>query len=412
MADIFQFRARPMRAIVAQIGARHHYAIPRILARSDRLTALYTDSCANRGVGRVLRKVVPRQLRTGKLAQLLEREIIGVPDECIYSTDRLLWNRLFERDNAKDPFTYSHDVGTVFSREMIRWGVDHATHVYSMFGEGIEFLRFAKERGLKICVDVFITPVAHRIIAEERRRFPEWEGDHTTWDARLEPRIREIVGLADLLLCPGENVVEGLKEFGDYSTKVRVVPYGSGANLGGCANDPVNGRVLFGGTAELRKGIYYFAAAAQHLESRGYEFRVAGGVTDRIRKLPECSALNFLGRLSRAEMVDELLRADILVLPTLAEGSASVINEAIVVGLPVITTRSAGSVISNGRDGLLVPERDSQALAALIEKVVADRSYRETLATGARDTAPRLSEEEWSRRLQFSIENPGVPDAL
>lgn len=376
-----------------------------MLAQRNRLAALYTDSCTNRGVGRALSAVVPRGLRAGRLAHFLEREINGVPRERIYSTDRLLWNRLFERP-AQDTFTHSDDLGAAFSREMIRWGVGNATHVYSMFGEGIEFLRFAKERGRKICVDVFITPVAHRIIAEERRRFPDWEGEAMPWDERLEPRIREVIELADLLLCPGENVVEGLNAFGNYSAKIRLVPYGSGAGFGGRANEPVVGRVLFGGTAELRKGIHYFAATAKQLEARGYEFRVAGGVTDRIRRLPECSVLNFLGRLSRAEMVQELLRADVLVLPTLAEGSASVINEALVVGLPVITTGSAGSVVTHGRSGMLVPERDSNALASAIENVVADRRHRETLALGGRATAALLSEDEWSGRLLAAIDAP------
>jgi glycosyltransferase involved in cell wall biosynthesis len=412
MAGVFQFLARQMKAIVAQIGARHHYAVPRMLARRDRLRGLYTDSCANRGVGRVLRKVVPRRLRSGKLAQFLEREIIGVPGECIYSTDQLLWNRVMGR-RAQDAFANLDNVGATFSREMIRWGVGNATHVYSMFGEGIEFLHFAKERGLKICIDVFITPVAHRIIAEERRRFPDWEGEALPWDERLEPRIREIIELADLLLCPGTNVVEGLNEFGHYSAKIRYVPYGSGANFGGRINQPVVGRVLFGGTAELRKGIHYFAAAAKQLEARGYEFRVAGGVTDQIRRLPECGALNFLGRLSRVEMVEELLRADALVLPTVAEGSASVINEALVVGLPVITTGSAGSIVNHGHNGLLVPERDSTALASAIEKVIIDRALREALASGGRATTPLLLEDEWGRRLLAALDEPAtVPDTV
>jgi glycosyltransferase involved in cell wall biosynthesis len=265
---------------------------------------------------------------------------------------------------------------------------------------------------LKICVDVFITPIAHRIIAKERGRFPGWEGEAMPWNERLEPRIREIIELADFLLCPGENVVEGLNAFGDYSAKVRVVPYGSGADFGGRVNEPIAGRVLFAGTAELRKGIHYFAAAAKQLGTVGYEFRVAGGVTDRIRQLHECSALNFLGRISRTEMVEELLRADVLVLPTLAEGSASVINEALVAGLPVITTRSGGSLVDHERSGLLVPELDAEALTAAIGNVVGNRAHREALASGARAMAPLLSEEEWGKRLMAALkESISAPQA-
>ena len=45
-------------------------------------------------------------------------------------------------------------------------------------------------------------------------------------------------------------------------------------------DEPVRGRILFAGTADLRKGIHYLAMAAEKLVEHGlhYEFRVAGNV--------------------------------------------------------------------------------------------------------------------------------------
>jgi glycosyltransferase involved in cell wall biosynthesis len=273
-----------------------------------------------------------------------------------------------------------------------------------MFGEGLEFLRQAKGKGLKICVDVFITPVAHRIIFEERKLFPEWEGEAIAWNSQLELRVAAILEMADLLICPGRNVVDGIAEFGmEVASKIRVVPYGSGTDFAGRLNEPIVGRVLFAGTAELRKGIHYFAAAAHELGTAGYDFRVAGGVTDRITKLPACDSLRFLGRISRSEMADEILTADVLVLPTLAEGSASVVSEALVAGLPVITTSSAGSSVIHDNSGLLVRERDCQDLASAINRVVSDRPFRRHLALGARSQARFLTEQEWEKRLIIAL---------
>ncbi len=387
-----------MKFLVAQIGARHHYAIPRMLARRGCLEALYTDSSVNAGIGRLLNRTVPQWKREGSVGKLLQRRIAGVPIDRVRSSDVLFWRHLFHRE-VSGSFSALDRVGQLFSERMIHWGVGGATDVYSMFGEGIEFLRFAKERGLRINVDLFLTPIAHRIVAEERRLFPEWEGEPKPWDERLEPRIRKIIALADILLCPGQNVVEGLSEFGDFSAKVRLVPYGSGMDFGGRVNKPIVGRVLFAGTAELRKGFHYFAAASKHIGTSRCDFRVAGGVTDEIRGLPQCGGLNFLGRISRAEMVHEILSADVLVLPTLAEGSASVVSEALVAGLPVITTSSAGSVISHDRNGILIAERDEEALATGIDRIVTDREFRESLAQGARGSSSFLSEEAWADRL-------------
>ena len=385
---------------MAQLGARHHYAIPRILENHGALEALYTDSCAEHGLGRTCALLCPTRLREGRIAALLQRRIQGVSPERIRSTDRVLLSLADSRLRRRNAFAAQLVAGEAFGEAMLRWGFGRATGVYSMFGESLSFLRAAREKQLSVAVDVFITPVAHRIVAREREQFPIWEGPAEAPDSRLETRIREIFSVADLLLCPGTNVVEGIRELDPESVRrTRVVPYGSGLALRGQQNEPQPGRVLFGGTAELRKGIHYFAHAARRLAGHGFTFVVAGNVTERIRRLPECSALTFLGRVSRAQMIEELRRADVFVLPTLAEGSASVITEALSASLPVITTRAAGSIIEHGRSGLLVPERDAEALGESIESVLSDRQMRRHLAHGARDGALALTESAWAERL-------------
>jgi len=55
------------------------------------------------------------------------------------------------------------------------------------------------------------------------------------------------------------------------------------------------------------------------------------------------------------------------VLPSLAEGSAGVIYEALASGFAVITTESAGSVVRDGIEGFIVPEGDPQALQIVLK---------------------------------------------
>ena len=369
-----------------------------MLEQAGALEALYTDACANQGIGRCLNALLPGCARTGQMAKLLQRSVVGLPASKIKSTDRLLFRQLFGDRGADD--------AAIFARQMTRWGTGEATGIYSMFGEGLDFLRLAKSRGLKIAVDIFITPVAHRIVSEEQARFPEWEALGNQDHERLERHVIEVIEVADLLLCPGENVVAGLRAYPNFvSARARVVPYGSGVDFQGRLNQPVPGQVLFAGTAELRKGIHYFAAAAKRLAATqtSFDFRVAGNVSGRIREWPECAALNFLGRISRAEMIEELLRADILVLPTLAEGSASVINEALAVGLPVITTASAGSVARHGVDGLIVPERDTNMLADAIQQITSQRELRNEMALHCLERACMVTERAWSERLLTAL---------
>jgi glycosyltransferase involved in cell wall biosynthesis len=164
---------------------------------------------------------------------------------------------------------------------------------------------------------------------------------------------------------------------------------------------PQPGRVLFVGTAELRKGIHYLALAAEKLAAKNIrcEFRVAGNVSPQIARRTECKHLNFLGRVPRERIAEEYQQADIFVLPSLAEGSAEVTYEALAAGLPVITTRAAGSVARDGIEGRIVPERDSNTLADAIEQLVEDRALRDRMATAARERARDYTWEKYGERL-------------
>ena len=163
------------------------------------------------------------------------------------------------------------------------------------------------------------------------------------------------------------------------------------------------------GTAELRKGIHYLAMAAERLRSRGrnYDFRVAGHVSEQVRRHPMCRRLTFLGRVPRDRIHQEFQQADVFVLPSLAEGSAEVTYEALACGVPVITTKAAGSVVRDGVEGRIVPGRDSEMLAEAIQELVEDRQKRDRMAHAARDRAREYTWERYGERLVAALK--GLP---
>jgi glycosyltransferase involved in cell wall biosynthesis len=159
--------------------------------------------------------------------------------------------------------------------------------------------------------------------------------------------------------------------------------------------------VLFAGTANLGKGIHYLAMAAERLRRTrcAYDFRVAGSVATTVARQPLCRALHFLGRVPRDRIHEELAAADLLVLPSLAEGSAAVTYEALAAGVPVVTTPAAGSVVRDGIDGRIVPERDPVALADAIAELVEDRARRALMGAAARERARDYTWERYGERL-------------
>ena len=91
--------------------------------------------------------------------------------------------------------------------------------------------------------------------------------------------------------------------------------------------------------------------------------------------------------------------ADILVYPSLHEGSAFVTYEALASGLPVITTPNAGSVVRDGVEGYIVPVRDVDALAERIERLRADLTLRARMAASARARALEFTWDAYRARV-------------
>jgi glycosyltransferase involved in cell wall biosynthesis len=92
-------------------------------------------------------------------------------------------------------------------------------------------------------------------------------------------------------------------------------------------------------------------------------------------------------------------------LPTLAEGSATVIYEALSFGIPVVTTNSAGSVMIHGQEGYIVPEREVDALVEAISGIALNRDLREAMSLEARNTSIEYSEAKWGKRLIDAFQN-------
>jgi glycosyltransferase involved in cell wall biosynthesis len=402
------------KVIVAQLGARHNYAVARMLCERRALAALYTDLCFHgltAGIAGMAAPWVGCQL----VSKLRRRTVQDIPAGLIRSA--LSINVLGAIGRAAAPEAGFERWNRLFARRMMRWGVRDANVVYAMWGSGSVFWRHAKEVGLKVAIDVFITPTFHLIVAEERRAFPDWCADWEAYPPALETlqhelieaHVAEIFDIADLLVCPSQTVVEGIFAFTRRAKppisivpRAIILPYAKTAVRGDDA-EVQRGRVLFVGGADLRKGFHYFAKASVLLAAKSYEFRVAGMASERVRKHPQAQHLKFLGHLSQELLADEYRRADVLVLPTLAEGSAWVVLEALAAQIPVITTRSAGSFVSNGREGLIVPERNVEVLAQAIETIVEDREMRFEMSKAALMTVSCYDERQWGDRLYGAL---------
>jgi L-malate glycosyltransferase len=95
----------------------------------------------------------------------------------------------------------------------------------------------------------------------------------------------------------------------------------------------------------------------------------------------------FLGR--RGDVPNILPCCNLFVLPSWAEGLPNSVLEAMAAGVPVVATRVGGipEIIEDGVGGLLVPARDSPALALAIAQIFRDPKRAEGFAQAARKRA-------------------------
>ena len=268
--------------------------------------------------------------------------------------------------------------------------------VVNYLGNGGSYLDYAKARGAKIVTDFIITSNAWAIEEEERRRRPAWGGKPISDQVieSFQSRMQRLLSISDVYLCPSHSVSNDLARFPEFDQRrVRITPYGAGGAVTR-GSEPVTGRVLFAGEALLRKGLPYLGLAASRLKKLmpSIEIRVAGAATAAVRQQPEARDLTFLGGLDREAMTEEFASADVFCLPSLSEGSPSAIFEALAFGIPVVTTLSSGSVVNDGVEGFIVPERDPDGIAESLQRIVVNRNLRARMSEAALAAAKQYSD--------------------
>ena len=162
----------------------------------------------------------------------------------------------------------------------------------------------------------------------------------------------------------------------------------------------INGKfkILFVGRHIERKGICYLIEAAKYLPRDQFEIRIVG-VGDLTEQLKEQAAhasadsaeIIFTGKLSPEALANEYKTANVFTLPAIVdskgdtEGLGVVLIEAMELGLPIVASNVGGipDVVVDGESGILVPEKDPQALANAYKRLAADPELVKQLLAGS-----------------------------
>ncbi|TAK98855.1 MAG: glycosyltransferase [Verrucomicrobia bacterium] len=381
-----------------------HYAVPRLLHEAGQLERLFTDVTVTSGWPRLL-NLIPQSLLPASAQRFATRKVDGIPKARItaFTSFGLKFGSLLPRCKNKAEATKLYLwAGEEFCRLIVARGFGGATGVYTFNTAGLELLRAAKARGLHAVMEQTIAPkrIEEKLLAEEHERWKDWEDapEKDVWEEKLMGREEAEWQAADLILCGSQFVAEGIRQCGGPVEKCAMVPYGVDvakakaempktemlkAEMG---NRPL--RVLTVGAVGLRKGSPYVLEAAKRLKGMA-TFRMVGPVLvspEAQTKLRE--HIELTGVVPRSAMHEQFAWANVFLLPSICEGSATATYEALACGLPVICTANTGSVITDGEQGFIVPPR---AIDPLIERLSQLRESPEELADLSK-AALKLSE--------------------
>lgn len=155
-------------------------------------------------------------------------------------------------------------------------------------------------------------------------------------------------------------------------------------------------RVLFAATWRKNKGIQDLVPAFSAVAARRDDLHltILGGGVPRetvLGAFPESlhHRITMVATRSDLETAGVFAGSDLFVLPSLFEGTPLTLMEAMMSGLPVVTTATCGmkDVVRDGVTGLLVPTRSPQRLAGAMEALLSDAALRARLGREAQRQA-------------------------
>jgi starch synthase len=360
----------PLKVVVSTNGKFHHFDLARELHSQDALQAIFTGyprfKLQNEHLPPELIHTFP-WLHTPYMA-FRRRDILG---------ERLLRQWEYLDKTLLDRYV---------SRHMPACDV-----FVGISGAALQSGRLVQARGAKYVCDRGSTHirVQDRLLREEHEK---WGLPYSDIDPRVIELEESEYAEADCITVPSTFAMQSFVDTGVPPHKLRRLPYG--VNLSRFeptgSPDPDSFDILFVGTMSLRKGIPYLVQAYAQLQHRNKSLTFAG-VSDyqliaALKKRgiwPDNARV--VGHVPQHRLKELMSRSHVLVLPSIEEGLALVLPQAMSCGCPAISTNHTGAedLFEDGKEGFIVPIRSADDIAQRLQRLADEPELRATMSAAA-----------------------------
>jgi len=266
------------------------------------------------------------------------------------------------------------------------WGChSHVTGAKGLFPK-------LKKAGLPCLLEMYVGDIAlgRRLMLEEGEilglKFDECDLHKFGFATEHTDALAAELELADYVYCASPFVVETIVDRGYPRDQIILAPYGI------TVKNPVTSptirkpdeplRAAFVGTEGIRKGLHHAIRALEKFNGKVEihvfglnHFEIPGHTFDMTH-------VHFHGFVMPKQLPAELSRMHCAIMPSLMEGYTFGVTDCLSQGMPGIVTRNTATWIQDGREGFVVPIRDSQAIAESFEKLL-DEELRQELSINA-----------------------------
>jgi len=216
---------------------------------------------------------------------------------------------------------------------------------------------------------------------------------------------------APMIACISREICDGLRARGARPERLWLAPNCVDLDAWTTGKDGAHRRadrqVLFVGRFSPEKGLRYLLEALPAVVARLPNARalLVGGAEaqdgefhEMARRLGVADRVDFGGVVPREALPQIYAAADVLAVPSLAEGHPLAPLECLACGTPVIASDLPGlrQTLEEGTAGRLVPAGDSAALAEAICEVLGDSDLLDRMSRAARPSVERFS---WAHRI-------------
>jgi glycosyltransferase involved in cell wall biosynthesis len=284
--------------------------------------------------------------------------------------------------------------------------------VHGFIGFGTEPFDWAERNG---ALKVIEAPNSHptSYYGYHQRECDIWcPGEKVPIPRWMFARMNRELERADLVLCPSTFVRDTMLANGVPENKCFVNPFGVDTSIFVARETiPQKPRFISVGMICLRKGHQYLFRAFERVKRvlPDAELICVGNYRPdfRLERRRWAGTFTHHPSLPHRELASLLTGCTAFVLPSLEEGFARVLSEAMAAGLPMVASYESGAttLVRDGVEGFIVPPHDIQQLADAMIRLAQDRALNQRMGEAARQKgAERNTWQDYGDRLLAEYE--------